>query len=187
MTQTLGTLIRERRQDLGLTQEELAERIGESMRQAEISRLEHDRISLPRRDRLESIAAALEVSLGELLVRTGWMTEGDALATAMLHQQGAEATVPEALDTGVMELQTMVEEAAQTLAQTQELIATIRRSLSVIQSPESGTGPRVAQTADRKSPHPGWSKRAAQSQPQSGAGSSWEGAASFAGSPNRGS
>ncbi len=72
---TLGTFIRERRQDLGLTQEQLAERVGPSVRQSEISRLEHDGIALPRRSRLEEIAAALDVSIGDLLVTTGWMDE----------------------------------------------------------------------------------------------------------------
>jgi transcriptional regulator with XRE-family HTH domain len=75
MPQTLGTFIRERRQDMGLTQEELAERVGDGVRQAEISRLEHNQISMPRRTRLEQLAAALDVSLGELLIRTGWLNE----------------------------------------------------------------------------------------------------------------
>jgi transcriptional regulator with XRE-family HTH domain len=70
MPVSLGTFSRERRQDLGLTQEQVAERIGATVRQAEVSRLESGRIALPRRDRLTAIAAALEVSLGELLVRT---------------------------------------------------------------------------------------------------------------------
>jgi transcriptional regulator with XRE-family HTH domain len=69
---TLGSLIRWRRLDLGLTQEELAERVGDGTRQAEISRLEHDRIGLPRRSRLERIAVALELSIGELLAGSGW-------------------------------------------------------------------------------------------------------------------
>jgi transcriptional regulator with XRE-family HTH domain len=79
MSMSLGSFIRERRQELGLTQEELAERIGATVRQAEVSRLENDRISLPRRERMEHLAAALEVSLGELLVRSGWMAESDDL------------------------------------------------------------------------------------------------------------
>jgi transcriptional regulator with XRE-family HTH domain len=57
---------------LGLTQEELAERIGCGVRQADISRLERGRVVLPRRDRLERIASALELTPGELLVRSGW-------------------------------------------------------------------------------------------------------------------
>lgn len=75
MPKTLGALIRERRQKLGLTQEQLAKRVGEGVRQAEISRLEHDRVSLPRRERLERIAASLDLSIGDLLVLTGWMAD----------------------------------------------------------------------------------------------------------------
>jgi transcriptional regulator with XRE-family HTH domain len=40
MSTSLGAFIRERRHQLGLSQEELAERIGNTMRQAEVSRLE---------------------------------------------------------------------------------------------------------------------------------------------------
>jgi len=69
---TLGKFIQRRRAELGLTQEQLAERIGSGVRQAEISRLEHDRITLPRRQRLEQIAIALDVPLGTLLARSGW-------------------------------------------------------------------------------------------------------------------
>lgn len=55
MTYTLGQFIRKRRVELGLTQEQLADRVGDTMRQSEMSRLESDRVSLPRRDRLESL------------------------------------------------------------------------------------------------------------------------------------
>jgi transcriptional regulator with XRE-family HTH domain len=69
---SLGEFIRDRRKELGLTQEELAERIGEGVQQAEISRLERDRVGLPRRARLERIAVALQLPHSELLARTGW-------------------------------------------------------------------------------------------------------------------
>jgi transcriptional regulator with XRE-family HTH domain len=72
---TLGALIRQRRRELGWTQEELAERISsddEYVRQSEISRIESGRIGLPRRERLERIADALGLPLGELLARSGW-------------------------------------------------------------------------------------------------------------------
>lgn len=55
MTYTLGQFIRKRRVELGLTQEQLADRVGDTMRQSEMSRLERDRVSLPSRDRLESL------------------------------------------------------------------------------------------------------------------------------------
>jgi transcriptional regulator with XRE-family HTH domain len=88
---TLGAFIRRRRLELGLTQETLAEMIGGGVRQAEISRLEHDRVTLPRRQRLEQIAAALEVPLGELLVRSGWTGADEIDAENGNHQSEVEA------------------------------------------------------------------------------------------------
>ena len=69
---TLGQTIRLRRDELGLTQEKLAERVGNGVRQAEISRLENDGVALPRRQRLEQLALALEMPMGVLLARSGW-------------------------------------------------------------------------------------------------------------------
>jgi transcriptional regulator with XRE-family HTH domain len=72
---TLGVVVRRRRQELGWTQEELAERIsadGEYVRQSEISRIENGKIELPRRERLVRLAAVLDLPLGELLARSGW-------------------------------------------------------------------------------------------------------------------
>ncbi len=72
MPNEMARLIRERRQDLGLTQEQLAERIGGGARQSEVSRLEAGHVALPRRLRMEQISRALELPLGELLIRSGW-------------------------------------------------------------------------------------------------------------------
>lgn len=69
---TLGDMIRARRAELGLTQEALARRIGDGVCQADVPRLERGRVTLPRRRRLERIAAALELSPGELLAHSGW-------------------------------------------------------------------------------------------------------------------
>jgi transcriptional regulator with XRE-family HTH domain len=77
--QTLGQVIRSRRIALGLTQEELAERIGDGVRQAEVSRLERGRVTLPRRQRLAHIADALNMPVGELLASSGWAGAGEAL------------------------------------------------------------------------------------------------------------
>jgi len=71
-TSTLGRAIRQRRIEIGLTQEELAERIGPGIRQSDISRLERDRIQLPRAQRLRALASALEMEPGELLSLSGW-------------------------------------------------------------------------------------------------------------------
>ena len=81
----LGAVIRARRIELGLTQEELAARIGgegEYVRQSDVSRLERGRVGLPRRARLERIAAALGLPAGEVLARSGWAGAEEGSADA---------------------------------------------------------------------------------------------------------
>lgn len=70
---TLGQFIRTNRLAMGLTQEQLAERVGDHVRQSDISRLEKDGVEFPRRERLDAIADALGVTLGDLLISTGWL------------------------------------------------------------------------------------------------------------------
>jgi transcriptional regulator with XRE-family HTH domain len=135
----LGNFIRERRQELGLTQEQLAQRIGDTVRQAEVSRLENNRISLPRRERLAAIAAALEVSLGELLIRTGWMDEGDDLAEAILMPPRAGWAVVDleelesasmiALVEALSEAEAMVAETTEALEHAKGILASLRQRL----------------------------------------------------------
>jgi transcriptional regulator with XRE-family HTH domain len=72
----LGNYIRQRREELGLSQEGLAERVGGSYGQSEISRLECGHIELPRLGTLVSLAAALEVPVGNLLIASGWCDDG---------------------------------------------------------------------------------------------------------------
>jgi transcriptional regulator with XRE-family HTH domain len=81
--QSLGQFIRSRRLELGLTQEQLAARVGEHVAQAEISRLERDKVALPRRPRMEHLAVALEIPLGVLLARSGWTAADDIPASAL--------------------------------------------------------------------------------------------------------
>jgi hypothetical protein len=69
---SLGAAIRARRQALGLTQEALAARVGDGVRQSDISRLERDKITLPHPARVRALARALEMAPGELLTRSGW-------------------------------------------------------------------------------------------------------------------
>ncbi len=133
---SLGTFIRERRKQLGLTQEQLAERVADGVRQSEVSRLEHDRVTLPRRDRLEQLAAALDVSIGELLLRTGWMNEGDQLAVEL---QAAPDTFPDrdGVDT-VFAVQEMVAEASIKLEQAEQTINSLMTSLNLQRPPAGG-------------------------------------------------
>jgi transcriptional regulator with XRE-family HTH domain len=71
----IGEVIRARRRELGLTQEDLAQRVcnlGDELRQSDVSRMEHGKVTLPRYQRMACLAAALELSLGDLLSRAGW-------------------------------------------------------------------------------------------------------------------
>jgi transcriptional regulator with XRE-family HTH domain len=154
MSDSLGTFIRERRQELGLTQEQLAERIGDTFRQAEVSRLEHDRITLPRRDRLAAVAAALEVTLGELLIRSGWMQVGDDFPEAIPEPPGAErdATDPERLvaaadpvdfEAELAAALAMLARTTDALEQAQDALASLQRLIQNTSSPRAEVSPPV--------------------------------------------
>jgi transcriptional regulator with XRE-family HTH domain len=73
---SLGTAILQRRTELGLTQAALAERVATcgdwGFRQSDISRLERGIVTLPHFTRMRSLAAALELPVGELLSQSGW-------------------------------------------------------------------------------------------------------------------
>lgn len=110
--QTLGQFIRANRLAMGMTQEELAERIGEGVRQSEVSRLEQDRIEFPRRDRLKAIAAALDVTLGDLLMSTGWLEIEHATLIAQVKDE--EVPDPDVLQDAMAVLSVAKEMVAQT-------------------------------------------------------------------------
>ena len=78
-TSTLGAVIKARRHQLGWSQEELAARVAAhgdgAFRQTDVSRLERGKVGLPRRERLGYIAAALGFTMGELLMRAGWIDD----------------------------------------------------------------------------------------------------------------
>jgi transcriptional regulator with XRE-family HTH domain len=134
--QTLGKAIRERRIELGMTQEELAAQIGEGVRQSEVSRLERDRIVLPRRERLVRIAAALQMPVGELLVRSGWTGAQEAvrnLAPALRHSpeepdlhDGDSAS----RDSEYTRLRVAIEQARYQTRRTQEILNSLASGLN---------------------------------------------------------
>jgi len=102
---TLGRFIRRRRIELGMTQEQMAFLIGETVRQSEVSRLENDRITLPRRERLERIAEVLGVPVGELLVRLLFRRAGSGQHVSLRGDGGCEQEEPARDDrTGVPQL-----------------------------------------------------------------------------------
>jgi transcriptional regulator with XRE-family HTH domain len=120
----LGNYIRERRQDLGLTQEELAARMGGTASQAEISRLERGTIHFPRRSRLDALAVALEVSLGTLLMESGWMTsdEGITLDAAPTTQTRLDPPATEAMLADVVQLREVLLDVIDRLGRLEETI-----------------------------------------------------------------
>ena len=70
-----------RRAGQGWTHEELTERAsagGDRVRQPDVSRLGRGNARLPQRGRLQRIAAALDLPLGELLVLSGWCGAAEA-------------------------------------------------------------------------------------------------------------
>ncbi|MEJ7901303.1 MAG: helix-turn-helix transcriptional regulator [Thermomicrobiales bacterium] len=79
MTRSIGQAIRARRRELGLTQEQFAELLGEGVRQSEVSRLERGHVSLPRRERLLRIGEVLDIPVGELLMLSAWAEGGKTL------------------------------------------------------------------------------------------------------------
>lgn len=88
---SLGRVIRNRRRELGMTQQDLAtlvNRSGDDMRQSDVSRLERGQVSLPRSQRLQHIAEALNMSSGELLARGGW----SGAESSFLDEADAETT-----------------------------------------------------------------------------------------------
>ena len=123
----LGKYVRERRQDIGLTQEELAARIGGTATQAEISRLERGSVAFPRRSRLEALAVALEVSLGALLVNSGWLEsdEGDLVEDVSTTQQQLDSSLTDTLLTEMRQIQESLLAAVARIGAVEEKITSI--------------------------------------------------------------
>jgi transcriptional regulator with XRE-family HTH domain len=93
-SRSLGEAIRLRRLDLGMSQEELAERIGPDVRQSDVSRLERGKVLFPRLERLNQIASALGISIGALLLEAGWFTDDESLQVVPAERHESGSAVP---------------------------------------------------------------------------------------------
>ena len=122
-TTTFGEFIRQRRLELGLSQDELAGRIGLNVRQADVSRMENDRITLPRRQRLEALAQALEIPIGDLLIHSDWSRAEDAPAVGEVSDRRPMA-VP-----SIEDIADMMQEARVQLATLSSLLARLTSDL----------------------------------------------------------
>ena len=119
---TLGEAIRTRRIELGLTQEQLAEKLGDGVRQAEISRLEHDAVTLPRRERMERLASALDLPLGLLLASSGWTG-----AEQVFPPGAASESTPA---DGAVELEHVLDEAKEVVAHLEVLVDAAQEAIT---------------------------------------------------------
>jgi len=86
----LGTYIRTRRRHLGLNQVQLAERVGGTYSQGDVSRLERGFTELPHLETLIKLASALEVPVGDLLIAAGWFDDGHFAAMPTLAEGGEQ-------------------------------------------------------------------------------------------------
>lgn len=93
-SRSLGEAIRLRRLELGMSQEELAERIGPDVRQSDVSRLERGKILFPRLERLNQIATALGISIGALLIEAGWFTDDESMPVASEEVPESTSSIP---------------------------------------------------------------------------------------------
>ena len=143
---SLGSTIKARRLELGWSQEELAERVAAhgdpAFRQSDVSRLERGKVGLPHRDRLARIAAVLDLTPGELLVRSGWAgaeaafsageqvadraatAEADAVAALGVHAGPVSAAahgLPPIAESPVL-LSSVIAEAVATRARAQQIL-----------------------------------------------------------------
>lgn len=102
METSLGSAIRARREELGLTQEELADRVAalgdETLRQSDISRIERGQVRLPRLPRLEMIAEALGFDVGSLLIAAGWLGAERARPAATAQEESNTAAMNSATE-----------------------------------------------------------------------------------------
>jgi transcriptional regulator with XRE-family HTH domain len=176
---TLGKVVHARRLRLGWTQEELAARIadlgGETFRQSDVSRLERDRVTLPRRARLEHVAAALGLPIGELLALSGWAGAETAFraeipspptdGTAATSPGSAPASVPvppaptaTAVGQPVVahsRLSEAIERAKQTRARTEDVLRRCQVAHGGAGTPETGTSARRSVATAAPSPERG--------------------------------
>jgi hypothetical protein len=83
--------------------------------------LERDRVTLPRRERLARIAAALDLPLGQLLAASGW----EGFPTPRVFLSGADRTASRTT-AAVGGLHRAIERLRQTRQETEVVLAAIR-------------------------------------------------------------
>ena len=125
MKNAIGHFVRERRQDLGLSQEQVAERMGGSYGQSDISRIERGHIELPRVGTLIRLGSALDVPVGDLLIASGWFEDAHFFGDAFGADSGDDV-LAEVLARIEVELDAIHDLERQAAQRTNELYRMIR-------------------------------------------------------------
>lgn len=147
MPGSLGAAIKARRQQLGWSQEELAQRVAAcgdgTFRQSDVSRVERGKVTLPHRARLAHIAAVLGLPLGELLARSGWMG-AELMVPARASVASGPAPADERADggeampaAGAWAVPRLLDERRRATALIAQAQATRERSLELVQRCEA--------------------------------------------------
>lgn len=97
LEQSLGRAIRQRRLDLGLSQVEVAERMGSEFRQSDISRIEQGRVQFPRPQLLMALAGSLNISIIDLMVEAGWLTPEEHIHYTHQQRESESPVLPRPL------------------------------------------------------------------------------------------
>jgi transcriptional regulator with XRE-family HTH domain len=74
---TLGAFIRDRRDGLGMTQEDFADRVDDGMTPGDVSQLERGKVGLPKPRRMIALANALQMHVCDLYVAAGFPEFGE--------------------------------------------------------------------------------------------------------------
>ncbi len=134
---SLGTAILQRRMELGLTQAALAERVATcgdwGFRQSDISRLERGIVTLPHFTRMRSLAAALELPVGELLAKSGWTGAEGAFPADGLQRAGQGPAEPEATGDKQEHQSSRPDGSSEEIKQLRQEIVRLRETVEMLQ------------------------------------------------------
>lgn len=152
---SLGTAILQRRMELGLTQAALAERVATcgdwGFRQSDISRLERGIVTLPHFTRMRSLAAALELPVGELLAKSGWTGAEGAFPSDDLPRAGQGPSEPEELSNHLDHQPPRPPGSNDEIQQLRQEIVRLRETVEMLQKTLASTSVSLGADGDGRS------------------------------------
>jgi transcriptional regulator with XRE-family HTH domain len=141
---SLGSAILQRRTELGLTQAALAERVATcgdwGFRQSDISRLERGIVTLPHFTRMRSLAAALELPVGELLAKSGWTGAEGAFPSADTRPTGRGHAEPDDTAARSEHLPSSPAGSSDEIQQLRQEIVRLRETVELLQKTLTSNG-----------------------------------------------